>query len=153
MTWSASEPRSSYFRTMRTLRVALLAIPLALVAATVAAFLVFGLSGEREPGSTGSARAVDVAGGRLLVAVEDGQAYAFEITVRFESDEGSNDATLIQPSVSMTMVGHDMGRTPVRMLRRSDGSWRGAGTFPMGGRWRFQIAFDGEIVRLDHTAG
>lgn len=141
---------------MRAFRAGLIAIPLALVGATVGAFLVFGLTADRDHlDSSNAAQAFllrDVAGGRLTVTVEDGQARAFEITARFESDEGRDDATLIQPGVSMTMVGHEMGRTPVRMFRRSDGTWRGTGSFPMGGRWRFQIVFDTETVQLDHTA-
>ena len=141
---------------MRLFRTGLIAVPLVLVAGTVGAFMIFGLTANRDhigsPNAAETFVAGDVAGGRLLVAVEDGQAYAFDITVWFESNDGSNDATLIPPSVSMTMVGHDMGRTPVQMFRRSDGTWRGTGSFPMGGRWPFQIALDGEIVQLDHTA-
>lgn len=141
---------------MRAFRAGVIAIPFVLVAVTVGAFLIFGLSGNRNHlASSNAAQAFisrDVAGGRLMVAVEDGQARAFEITTRFESEDGSNDATLIQPNVSMTMVGHDMGRRSVPMFRRSDGTWKGTGSFPMSGRWRFQIVFDGEAVELDHTA-
>lgn len=141
---------------MRVLRTGMIAIPLVVVAATVGAFLNFGLSGNRDQMDSPSAAEItvsrDVGGGRLLVAVENGPARAFEITSRFESDDGSNDATLIQPSVSMAMIGHDMGRTSVPLLRRSDGTWTGTGSFPMSGRWRFQIVFDGEVVQLDHTA-
>ena len=141
---------------MRALRAGVIAIPLVIVAAIVGAFLTFGLSANRDhrdsPTASQAFMSREVAGGRLTVAVEDGQARAFEIIARFESDDGSDDATLIQPGVSMTMVGHDMGRTPVPVFRRSDGTWKGTGSFPMSGRWRFQIVFDGEAVELDHTA-
>lgn len=141
---------------MRALRAGVIAIPLVLVAAIVGAFLIFGLSANRDHRDSLTASQAfmsrDEAAGRLTVAVEDGLARAFEITVKFESDDGSDDATFIQPAVSMTMVGHDMGRTPVPVFRRSDGTWKGTGSFPMSGRWRFQIVFDGEVVEIDHTA-
>lgn len=141
---------------MRALRAGVIAIPLVIVAAIIGAFLTFGLSANRDhrdsPTASQAFMSREVAGGRLTVAVEDGQARAFEIIAKFESDDGSDDATLIQPGVSMTMVGHDMGRTSVPMFRRSDGSWKGTGSFSMNGRWRFQIVFDGEAVELNHTA-
>ncbi|WP_210880331.1 hypothetical protein [Roseovarius autotrophicus] len=141
---------------MRVLLAGIIAIPFIVVVATIGTFLIFGLSGNREQTESPSAAEItvarDIAGGRLMVAVEDGQARAFEITSRFESDDGRNDATFVQPTVSMTMIGHDMGRTPVQMFRQSDGTWRGTGTFPMGGRWRFQIIFDGDVVELEHAA-
>ena len=141
---------------MKTLRTVMIAIPLVLLAATVGAFPIFGLSGGRDVAtSTDSAEttvARNISDGRLLITVRPGQEGAFEIVSRLERDDGGNDATLIQPSVSMTMIGHDMGRTPIPMYRRSDGSWNGTGSFPMSGQWRFQVSFDGEIIELDHTA-
>lgn len=133
----------------------MIAIPLALLAATAGAFMFFGLTGSQGAGtsanSTETTATANVAGGRLMLAVRPKQEREFEIISLFESDDGDTDATLLQPSVSMTMIGHDMGRAPVPMFRRSDGTWSGTGNFPMNGRWRFQIIFDGQIVEMDHT--
>lgn len=141
---------------MQALRAALIAIPLLVVAATVGAFLIFGLSSNRDGVSpriaTETTVVRDVDGNRLILTLDDAQVGDFEITLMFESDDGSYHATLVQPSASMTMMGHNMGATLVPMFRRSDGTWSGTGSFPMRGRWRFQIVFDGEAVELEHTA-
>lgn len=141
---------------MQAFRAALIAIPLFVIAGTVGAFLIFGLSGNRDGMSSRNATETtvvrDVAGERLILMLHDGQVGDFEITLRFESDDGSYHATLMRPSASMTMIGHNMGATLVPMFRRSDGTWSGTGSFPMRGRWRFQIVFDGEAVELEHTA-
>lgn len=141
---------------MQALRAALIVVPLLVVAATVGAFLIYGLSGNRDgmsPRNTTETTAVrDVAGKRLILTLDDGQVGDFEITLRFESDDGSYHATLMRPSASMTMIGHNMGATLVPMFRRSDGTWSGTGSFPMRGRWRFQIVFDGEAIELEYTA-
>lgn len=140
---------------MRLFRSALIAIPLALIAATVGTFIFFGLTGSQEGKNSAisveTTASAKVAGVRLILAVRSKQEHEFAFTLQFENDDGTIDATHLQPSVSKTMIGHDMGRAPVPMLRRSDGTWSGSGNFPMSGRWRFQIIFDGQIIEMDHT--
>ncbi len=154
--WSASEPKSWLFKAMQSNRFVLTvgSIALLLIAVGISIYLGF-LNNQGSLGSNASAAmpaAFDLTGGRLVIDLTDADGSAFGITAKFESDDDSNDATLIQPNVSMTMIGHNMGRTLVPMLRRSDGTWTGSGSFPMSGRWRFQIVFDGEVVQLDHSA-
>jgi len=98
---------------MQALRAALIAIPLLVVAATVGAFLIFGLSSNRDGVSpriaTETTVVRDVDGNRLILTLDDAQVGDFEITLMFESDDGSYHATLVQPSASMTMMGHNSG--------------------------------------------
>ncbi len=87
-----------------------------------------------------------------MIDIADAENSGFEIRAKFHSDDGSTDSTLIEPNVSMTMPGHNMGRSPVPMMRHADGTWKGRGRFSMGGQWRFRIVFDNETVHLDHIA-
>lgn len=141
---------------MQTLRAWMIAVPLTVVVAVVGALVFIVTPGEQDgagaTSSAGTTVAWDLDGGRFLFEVQDGPGRAFEVTSRFESDSGSDHATLIQPSVSMTMVGHQMGRTTIPLSRRSDGAWHGTGNFPMSGPWRFQVIFDGDVIKVEHTA-
>lgn len=134
----------------------MIAIPLALVAATAGAFLFFGLTAIQEAGpstnATETTATANVAGGRLVLAVHPKQEREFEIFSHVESGDGDTDATLIEPNISMTMIGHDMGRSLIPMYRQSDGTWRGEGSFSMQGQWRFRVIFDEETIEIDHIA-
>lgn len=140
---------------MQPRRSGLIAVSLVLLLMAVGASLTFGYLNNRSVARSDSAAqtpaSFDFPGGRLLVTVADREVGAFEIAARFESDDGSNDATLIEPNVSMTMPGHTMGRSLIRMYRRSDGTWRGSGTFSMRGQWRIRVNFDDETFEIDHV--
>jgi hypothetical protein len=141
---------------MKTLFALIIAIPLVLLAGGVGSFIYFGLTGSQGAGTAAdfaqTTTARDVEGGRFVVTVRPQRGLEYAISARFESDNLGSDAALVQPTASMTMIDHDMGRTPISMSRRPDGSWNGDGNFPMAGRWRFQISLNGEQLEVDLTA-
>jgi hypothetical protein len=141
---------------MQSKRLIVTAISIALLVVAVGTSLLLGFANNRgvvaSNASSETPAAFDLPGGRLVIDLANAQGSAFEITAKFESDDGSNDATLIEPNVSMTMVGHNMGRSLIPMYRQSDGAWRGTGNFSMRGQWRFRINFDDESFEIDHVA-
>lgn len=141
---------------MREKRILVTAIPILLLTLAVGAALYFGFRNNQPPASSNAATETpatfNLAGGKLVVDITEAENSGFEIRAKFNSDDGSIEATLIEPNVSMTMVGHSMGRTPVQMMRHADGTWKGRGRFSMGGQWRFRIVFDNETVHLDQIA-
>jgi len=140
---------------MWAFRAGIIAIPLLVIGLPVGMFLFVGLSGDRSfTNRTNPGQLADDAGseaGRIQLEIEDGQAGSFRITATIADKVTSDDETLIEPDVSKTMVGHNMGRTLIPMSRRADGAWTGTGRFSMGGRWRFRIIFDQEMKEADHT--
>ncbi|WP_071796148.1 hypothetical protein [Natronohydrobacter thiooxidans] len=141
---------------MREKRILVTAIPMLLLALSVGAALYFGFLNNQAPASsnagTETPATFHLAGGKLVIDITDAENSGFEISAKFNSVDGSIEATLIEPNVSMAMVGHSMGRTPVQMMRHADGTWKGRGRFSMGGQWRFRIVFDNETVHLDQIA-
>lgn len=141
---------------MREKRILVTAIAMLLLALAVGAALYFGFRNNQPPASSNAATETpatfNLAGGKLVVDITEAENSGFEISAKFNSDDGSIEATLIEPNVSMTMPGHNMGRTPVAMMRHADGTWKGRGRFSMGGQWRFRIVFDNETVHLDQIA-
>lgn len=135
-----------------------------LVTAISTLFLVFAVGGALYLGflnnqglissnaATETPASFDLAAGHLVVDITDTEGNGFEISAKSYSDDESVDATMIEPNVSMTMPSHNMGRSPVPMMRHADGTWKGRGRFSMGGQWRFRIVFDNETVHLDHIA-
>lgn len=141
---------------MQSNRFKVTAVSIALLVVAVGTSLYLGfLNNQGNAGSNASIEtpaAFDLSGGRLVIDLTGTEGSAFEITVKFESDDGSNDATFIAPNVSTTMIGHNMGRSLIPMYRRSDGTWRGVGSFSMEGEWRFRVNFDEETFEIDHVA-
>lgn len=140
---------------MQSNRLIVTAISIALLVVAVGTSLYLGFSNNRglaaSNGSIETPAAFHLPGGHLVIDLADAEGSALEITVKFESDDGSNDATLIAPNVSMTMVGHNMGRSLIPMYRQSSGSWRGTGNFSMRGQWRIRVNFDDETFEIDHV--
>lgn len=140
---------------MWAFRAGIIAIPLLVIGLPVGMFLFVGLSGDPiVTNRTNPGQSTDDAGseaGRIRMEIEDGQAGNFRITATIAGKVTNDDETLIEPDVSKTMVGHNMGRTLIPMSRQADGAWTGTGRFSMGGLWRFRIIFDKEEIEVDHT--
>lgn len=140
---------------MWAFRAGVIAVPLLVIGLPVGMFLFVGLSGDRSVTNRTNpdqlADDADSEAGRIQLEIEDEQAGRFTIIATIAGKVASDDETLIEPDVSKTMVGHNMGRMLIPMSRRSDGVWVGTGSFSMGGRWRFRIIFDGEMMEVDHT--
>jgi hypothetical protein len=98
-------------------------------------------------GSYVLSRQVD--GGLLSATLDVEEDRGFTLAVTFSPHSPHEDLSLVQPKVIMIMPDHDMGPTPVSLLRRADGTWQASGTFPMPGRWRFRIGYDDELYPLD----
>lgn len=113
---------------MREKRILVTAIPILLLTLAVGAALYLGFLNNQAPASsnagTETPATFNLAGGKLVIDITDTENSDFEVRAKFNSDDGNIEATLIEPNVSMTMVGHNMGRTPVAMMRHADGMER-----------------------------
>jgi len=68
----------------------------------------------------------------------------FELTLRIV-DEGGEPATPPRsPAVLLSMLDHAMGTSLVPVEPQGPGSYRGAGSLSMEGRWRFRIELSGD---------
>lgn len=140
---------------MSRLQLAMLAIPVALMAVIVGGILAFGLANMRAgtaPFPPGAPVELRMAGGLFTMAVEDGPEGRFEIRTRFQPQGGNPALGLIEPRVSMRMIEGQAGQITVPLFLRDDGSWSGTGSFPRPGRWLFRVDLDNNIVEKEHMA-
>jgi hypothetical protein len=71
------------------------------------------------------------------LALSDSGSY--ELTLRFSEEDGGPASMPRNPTVRISMLGHDMGTTLLPVERVGLGSYRAVGSLSMQGRWRFRI--------------
>lgn len=73
------------------------------------------------------------------IAIAGDGGYELALTVA-DARGAAIDPTML--NLSLTMEGHAMAPTPVRLERVAVGAYRAAGQLAMSGRWRFKLASD-----------
>ncbi len=140
---------------MSRMQLAMLAIPVALMAAIVGGILIFGIANMRAgnaPFPPGAPVELRMAGGLFAMEVQDGPDGSFEVRTRFQPQGGNAALALIEPRVTFEMIEGQPGRITIPMSRQDDGSWSGTHAFPRPGRWLFRVDLDNNIVEKEHIA-
>lgn len=137
----------------------------AAAAAVAAFFLLFagvfgwaGLTGQR-PANTQSAgegpQAVlseRLQDGLIEADIYLGEALSFRIDLRFTPSEGSTISEATRPSLVAFNADMGMGDIEPALESLGQGRWRGAGSFPMAGRWIVSAGFGEEMGEVTVNA-
>lgn len=73
---------------------------------------------------------------------------SYELSLRFVEEDGGLASMPEAPKVRVSMLGHDMGTTALRVEPVGVGSYRAVGRLDMQGRWRFRIESAGDKAEL-----